>query len=157
MSFEVPKNWLSFFATVVSVESFINKQQVIYHNKLAVLKKTIPVDQVTKNDLSSNKNMAVCKNSQAQSQSLSRYKSYNSCVGYSKSRAFNKSILTGETNIKSKLGNHNINMYYNCNKISHWSKNCPNLIPKKLVVMSNISVPVTNSKNDLKKRSFAQN
>lgn len=68
MSSEVLKNWPSFFAAVASAEFFINKQQFIYLSKLAVYEKAAPVNQVIKNGLSSNKNMAVCKNSQAQSQ-----------------------------------------------------------------------------------------
>lgn len=68
MSFEVPKNWPSFFASIAPAEFLINKQQFIYLNKLAVYKKTIPVDQVIKNSSSFNKNTAVYKNFQTQSQ-----------------------------------------------------------------------------------------
>lgn len=138
---EVPKDWPTFLAAVARAESSIQEQKYSSHpGKSSVHKKVTLVNQAIENDSSSNshnnhKSTTARGNSQAQSRGRGGRGGRggrNSRGGYRGGKAHNNSTPASGVNntIKTEPGDHSQDTCYNCNKIGHWSNECPDLAPK---------------------------
>ena len=137
LSPEVPKDWPAFLAAVARAESSIQEQQSTHSSKHIVHKKATPVHQATENDPNSSnhnnqKSTTTRGNSQARSRGRFGRGGRNGRGSYRGGKVSNNNTPASGVNntIKTEPGNHSADTCYNCNKIGHWSNECPDLTPK---------------------------
>ena len=132
----IPTDWPSFLAAVARAESSLYQEHKssFHAKKSPTSNKEKPVDKVTEPGLSSSnshRNTNFRGNSHAQSRGRGGHGVRAGRGGYRGGRVSNGTPASGTNNTKpSNLSDHSKDTCFNCNKVGHWSNECPDPAPK---------------------------
>lgn len=131
----VPKDWPTFLEAVARAESsiYLEHKSSSHAGKPSMHNREKLVDQATENghNSSNHKNTNGHGNSQGQSRSRGGRGGRHSRGGYQGSKASNGIPASGANSTNNpNPGDHSRDTCFNCNKVGHWSNECPDLASK---------------------------
>lgn len=134
----ISKDWPSFLVAVARAESSIyQKHKASFHaSKSSTHNREKAVNKTTETgysftSLSNPKNANGRGNSRAQSRGRGRPEGRSNRGGYRGGKVSSATPASGANSINSSnLNNHSKDTCFNCNKVGHWSNECPDPAPK---------------------------